>query len=208
MAAHQQTATSFESIIMFDQQIHRLLDIQQEKDLPVNLSMPRIGSGLRRGAFVMFSPQQVVKFIRPKLLPGSTERSRSCNKVPNPGMIDITKTNVVRNRRMTLERPKPYHGSATTSPDYCIVIFATVNCRSVYFSFSRVEYPTLLSRAFACSPRLAVTVIFLLKFHNLPIDPFASIRDIRRKTAQSCAGRHLNGLVMQETRGNRSRTAP
>ena len=46
MAAHEQTATSLGSIIMFDQQIHRLLDTQQKKDLPVHLSMHRIGSGL------------------------------------------------------------------------------------------------------------------------------------------------------------------
>ena len=76
-------------------------------------------------------------------------RSSSLDKKPASGMVDITKTNVVRNRRMTLERPKPHQGSTTKVPDYCIVK-ATVNCSSVHISFSHVDFPALFAWGFEC----------------------------------------------------------
>ena len=143
MAIHEQTATSFGTVIMVEiNEIHHFQDTQKWQGFACRPeSMPRIGPGLRQDAFVMFSPKQIAtcdQLIHATPCLDPQKRSSSSDKMPNPGMVDITQTNIVRHRRMTLERPKPYHGSATTIPDYCIVIFATINCSFCLFFRSAV----------------------------------------------------------------------
>ena len=123
--------------------------------------------------------------------------------MPNPGMVDVTKTNVVRNRRMTLERPKPHHGSATKVPDYCIVKFATVSCSSVYiFLSAMLSFHLCFQGPLHVQPDWQSPWYSSSSSTTCPLIPLHQFAIPRTKRIGFCRS-SPNDLVMQETRVNK-----
>ena len=107
---------------------NQYIDIDTQQEICLNLYLCLVSAPVM--CFIHSFTTAIHDAAGPKPLAWNHQEVVLLTRCP-PGMVDVTKTNVVRNRRMTLERPKPHQGSAPKAPGDCIV--GTVICSSVVF---------------------------------------------------------------------------